>query len=98
MRMNQRAEFIAEVKSQYDPKEGKRVESGGRSTVLPAHISDLGVERSIAMFGELRRDAKVVRLQRILEWWPQWVCLDGKRYRVAHRRLNGLVWYVVGVD
>ncbi|OOL80469.1 hypothetical protein BWX42_00520 [Dolosigranulum pigrum] len=49
--MNQRAEFIEEVKSQYDPKEGKRVESGGRSTVLPAHISDLGVERSIAMFG-----------------------------------------------
>lgn len=39
MRMNQRAEFIEEVKSQYDPKEGKRVESGGRSTVLPAQIS-----------------------------------------------------------
>ena len=62
MRYDKRIHFIRRGQEEYDPIKGEWV--GGGTYALPkyANVTDLGSERSVALFGNVMENAKVVRL------------------------------------
>lgn len=97
MRMTNRVQFIDKVKA-YDPVEGRDIEGFEPLTKrLPCHASDLGIDRTKSIFGEIRQNAKVVRLQQpLILSTPDLALLDGIEYTVQRDMLNSTVYYLVG--
>ena len=62
MRYDKRIYFVRKTQEEYDPIKGEWV--GGVTDEVPkfANVTDLGSERSIAMFGNVMEDALTVRL------------------------------------
>ena len=62
MRYDKRIYFIRKSQEEYDPIKGEWV--GGATYAVPkmANVTDLGSERSVAMFGNVMEDALTVRL------------------------------------
>ena len=62
MRYDKRIYFIRKSQEEYDPVKGEWV--GGATYAVPkmANVTDLGSERSVAMFGDVMEDALTVRL------------------------------------
>lgn len=62
MRYDKRIYFIRKSQEEYDPIKGEWV--GGVTYAAPkfANVTDLGSERSVAMFGNVMEDALTVRL------------------------------------
>ena len=62
MRYDKRIYFVRKTQEEYDPIKGEWV--GGATYAMPkmANVTDLGSERSLAMFGNVMEDALTVRL------------------------------------
>ena len=62
MRYDKRIYFVRKTQEEYDPIKGEWV--GGVTDEVPkfANVTDLGSERSIAIFGNVMEDALTVRL------------------------------------
>ena len=82
MRYDKRIYFIRKSQEEYDPIKGEWV--GGATYAVPkmANVTDLGSERSVAMFGNVMEDALTVRLlSRYIEPFDT-VRIDGTHYSV----------------
>lgn len=55
--------FIEETEERYDPDLGEYVGGQLIETPLDANVTDLGSDRSIALFGDVQENSKVIRLQ-----------------------------------
>ena len=62
MRYDKQIHFVRKSQEEYDPIKGEWV--GGATYAIPkmANVTDLGSERSVAMFGNVMEDALTVRL------------------------------------
>ena len=62
MRYDKRIYFVRKSQEEYDPIKGEWI--GGATYAVPkmANVTDLGSERSLAMFGNVMEDALTVRL------------------------------------
>lgn len=55
-------QFIQKVNSHYDPVLGEYVEEIPQINAYLANVTDLGLERSQKLFGEVKQGRKVIRL------------------------------------
>ena len=82
MRYDKRIYFIRKSQEEYDPIKGEWV--GGATYAMPkmANVTDLGSERSVAMFGNVMEDALTVRLLNRYREPFDTVRIDGTHYSV----------------
>ena len=82
MRYDKRVYFVRKTQEEYDPIKGEWV--GGVTDEVPkfANVTDLGSERSIAMFGNVMEDALTVRLLNRYREPFDTVRIDGTHYSV----------------
>ena len=82
MRYDKRIYFIRKSQEEYDPIKGEWV--GGVTYAVPkmANVTDLGSERSVAMFGNVMEDALTVRLLNRYREPFDTVRIDGTHYSV----------------
>lgn len=52
--------------SHYDPDLGEWVEKEPTRTVFSANITDIGTDRSVEVFGDIKKGAKVMRMMPLL--------------------------------
>lgn len=62
MRYEQTIVFAAEGKSYYDPDKHGYVEEPETREKASANVTDLGTNRSVQLFGDIKQGAKVIRL------------------------------------
>ena len=82
MRYDKRIYFIRKSQEEYDPIKGEWV--GGATYAVPkmANVTDLGSERSVAMFGNVMEDALTIRLLNRYREPFDTVRIDGTHYSV----------------
>lgn len=82
MRYDKRIYFIRKLQEEYDPIKGEWV--GGGTYALPkyANVTDLGSERSVALFGNVMENALTVRLLNRYKEPFDTIRIDGTHYSV----------------
>lgn len=73
--------------SHYDPNLGEWIENEPTVTVADANVTDLGTNRSVALFGDIKQGAVVVRTQPLF-LVPEWdsIEINGKSYKQTTSR------------
>lgn len=70
MRYDTEVTFVVERDGYYNPNIGEHVEPTKVRTIKLANVTDLGTDRSKALFGNIKQGAKVIRLLRpYMEEW-----------------------------
>ncbi|GKS56380.1 hypothetical protein [Enterococcus mundtii] len=64
MRYDTEVTFVIEKDGYYDPEVGVHTEPTLDEMVKLANVTDLGTDRSKALFGDIKQGAKVIRLLR----------------------------------
>ena len=88
MRYDTSITFIKDsADSHYDPDLGEWVEDEPTVTVTDANVTDLGTNRSVALFGDIKQGAVVVRTQPLF-LVPEWdnIEIGGKSYQLTTTR------------
>ncbi|EOI00678.1 hypothetical protein UAY_01781 [Enterococcus moraviensis ATCC BAA-383] len=89
MRYDKSIVFVAESsESHYDADLGEWVESEPKRTDTTANVTDLGTDRSVAIFGTINEGAKVIRTQPLFSV-PKWDYIEyrGKTYQLVTERV-----------
>lgn len=89
MRYNKSIVFVAESSdSYYDSDLGEWVESEPKRTDTTANVTDLGTDRSVAIFGTIKEGAKVIRTQPLF-FVPKWDYIEyrDKTYQLVTERV-----------
>lgn len=74
----------------YDPVLGEERPNGEYKTVIYANVTDLGTERAQALFGDYKKQRKVIRLLRPYEEpWDYLYYKDVKYQFASHTNLKG---------
>ena len=73
--------------SHYDPDLGEWIEDEPTITATEANVTDLGTNRSVALFGSIKQGAVVIRTQPLFII-PKWdaIEIDGKSYQLTAAR------------
>ena len=73
--------------SHYDPDLGEWIEDEPTVTATDANVTDLGTNRSVALFGSIKQGAKVIRTQSLF-LIPEWdtIEIDDKSYQLTTTR------------
>ncbi len=88
MRYDTSITFIKDsTDSHYDPELGEWVEDEPTVTATDANVTDLGTDRSVALFGSIKQGAVVIRTQPLFIV-PKWdaIEIDGKSYQLTTAR------------
>lgn len=91
---NSRLKPVRQVSLRYDPDTASYMSEEDETEVLICQISDLEIERSVALFGDYQTTRKVVRLQQPYQDFGKYVEIDGQRYRILLKKQKGRVVYV----
>ncbi|MFK8243850.1 MULTISPECIES: hypothetical protein [unclassified Facklamia] len=95
MRTNQRISFILDIEDEvYDDDLGEWVGGATEKVTLPCFVSDLGLERSMAIFGDYRVQRKVVRLLKSFNQEFNSIEFAGETYKMTAGRLDDNVFYM----
>lgn len=73
--------------SHYDPDFGEWIDDEPTITATNANVTDLGTNRSVALFGSIKQGAVVIRTQPLFII-PKWddIEIDGKSYQLTTAR------------
>jgi hypothetical protein len=73
--------------SHYDPELGEWVDGEAKRTGTVANVTDLGTERSVKVFGDVREGAKVIRTMPLFSL-PEFghIEIDGKTFKETTAR------------
>lgn len=85
MRYTDEITFVKKGKSKYDPDQGKHVElESSKKTDTTANVTELGVEKSITLFGSIQQGALVIRTMPLF-FAPEWdqIEYEGKTYQLT---------------
>lgn len=88
MRYDTSVTFIKDsTDSHYDPDLGEWLEDEPTATVTDANVTDLGTERSVKVFGDVREGAKVIRTMPLFSL-PEFdhIEIDGKTFKETTAR------------
>lgn len=86
MRYNKPVIFIHETEGKYNPKTGEHEDSVKHSKTKRANVTDLGTDRSVKLFGDIKEGAKVIRLLRPYNEVWDYVVIDGLSYEITKCR------------
>lgn len=82
MRFADRITFVRDSDSYYDPSLGQWVDGEAVKDVQSCHLSALGTERTVQLFGNMDKVVTVARLQRPYGQKFQHVLIHGQRFMV----------------
>ncbi|MDT2674297.1 hypothetical protein [Enterococcus dongliensis] len=88
MRYDTSITFIKDsTDSHYDPDLGEWVDGEAKRTGTVANVTDLGTERSVKVFGDVREGAKVIRTMPLFSL-PEFdhIEIDGKTFKETTAR------------
>lgn len=88
MRYTDEITFVKESsESHYDPNLGEYVEGEPFKTITTANVTDLGTERSVKLFGDIRQGALVIRTMPLFSL-PEFdhIEIDGKTFKETTAR------------
>lgn len=88
MRYDTSITFIKDsADSHYDPDLGEWLEDEPTATITDANVTDLGTERSVKVFGDVREGAKVIRTMPLFSL-PEFdhIEIDGKTFKETTAR------------
>ena len=88
MRYDKTITFISDSsESYYDPELGEWVEAEPDRITTDANVTDLGTNRSVTLFGNIKQGAKVIRTQPLFDV-PKWDVIEceGKTYQLVTER------------
>lgn len=85
MNYNKNIVFITEEDEKYNP-ETSEYESVLNKKSKRANVTDLGTDRSKALFGDIKQGAKVIRLKRPYNSPWDYIEYEGKTYNIITHR------------
>ncbi|MGT2683380.1 hypothetical protein [Streptococcus porci] len=95
MNTSKRVTFVQiSKKGSYNPETSQRDTDVLLKTVRPCHVSDLGIEESLKIFGNYKDDRKIVLLRQPYIAKVDYVLLNESQYRVVSKRLGGRAYYI----
>lgn len=83
MRYTDEVIFVQEsADSHYDPDSGEWMDDEPQRTLTLANVTDLGTDRSVKIFGDIRQGAKVIRTMPLFNV-PEFdtIEIEGKSYK-----------------
>lgn len=99
MRFDKRITFVNITESYYDPIEGEYVEGERIETKKPCNLSNLGIQRTNELFGELDKLITIARLQHPYNGKIDYVLINEQKYNVKRQSdYRKGVFYLEGVQ
>lgn len=86
MRYDKKIIFVKREEGKYNPDLGEYEDDKDVETVKRANVTDLGIDRSVVLFGSLEEGAKVVRMLRRYKNKWDFILIDGKKYESTKKR------------
>lgn len=83
MKYNEPVIFIKETGSKYNPDTGVYDEPIKHKNKKRANVTDLGTDRSVKLFGDIKEGAKVVRLLRPYNKAWDYLIIGGLTYEIT---------------
>lgn len=88
MRYLETVTFVKESSgTHYDPDKGEWIESEPIKKAFSANVTDIGTERSVKIFGDIKQGAKVMRMMPLFDM-PEYdyIEFDDKRWKLTTYR------------
>lgn len=96
MRYADRIVFLKRGAEYYDPDIGEYVGGTNEEFVLPCQVVDLGIEKSVQVFGDYALERKICYLQNPLTVTNATCVYEDKKYKVLTDRQNSKILYLEG--
>lgn len=98
MRFNKRITFVKEGNPYYDPTQGEYVQGEPIKDTVPCNLSNLGIERTNELFGQIDKIITVARLQRPYNKEFDYIEINNQRYDIKRQSdYRKGVFYLEGV-
>ncbi|VTT01663.1 hypothetical protein [Streptococcus dysgalactiae] len=98
MRYADRISFVTNQDERYDPDLGEYTHTETISETKPCFAMEMGVEKSVQIFGDYQKDRKVIYLKQPYTKAFDYCEYDGKRYKAQANKLGAIVFYLEGDD
>ncbi|WP_243091766.1 hypothetical protein [Streptococcus dysgalactiae] len=98
MRFANRITFVKATDERYDPDLGEYTHTEIIRKTLPCLVMDMGMEKSVQIFGDYQKDRKVIYLKQSYTKAFDYCEYDGKRYKAQANKLGAIVFYLEGDD
>ena len=85
MRYNHRITLVKETGGKYNPETGRNEPTEKDKTELPCNLSELGIERTNELFGQINSLIIVARLQRPYRKQADYALIDGVKYAIKRQ-------------
>ncbi|MED4083873.1 hypothetical protein P4637_03215 [Halalkalibacterium halodurans] len=85
MRFNQRITFVTEHNGGYNPGTGEHDEPSKEAETVACNLSELGIERTNELFGQIDKKIIVARLQRPYAKPFDYAEINGDKYNVKRQ-------------
>lgn len=86
MRYDKKIIFVKREEGKYNPNSGEYEDDKDVETIKRANVTDLGIDRSVALFGSIEEGAKVIRLLRHYKDDWNFILIDDKKYEPTKKR------------
>ncbi|GFE45598.1 hypothetical protein [Streptococcus canis] len=97
MRYADRISFVTN-EERYDPDLGEYTTGETIQKVLPCFVMDLGMAKSVQIFGDYQKSRKVVYLRRPYTDMFDYCLYRGKKYKAKADKQSATVFYLEGDD
>ncbi|HEQ5218479.1 TPA: hypothetical protein VG696_001827 [Streptococcus pyogenes] len=98
MRYADRVTFVKTTDERYDPDLGEYTHTETISDTKPCFAMEMGVEKSVQIFGDYQKDRKVIYLKQPYTKAFDYCEYEGKRYKAQANKLGAIVFYLEGDD
>ncbi|ASB97429.1 hypothetical protein [Streptococcus equi] len=98
MRYADRITFVKATDEQYDPDLGEYTYTEVMIKTLPCFVMDLGMAKSVQIFGDYQKTRKVVYLRQPYTDLLDHCLYKGKKYKVQVDKQFNTVFYLEGDD